>query len=191
MADGRDKAAPGRVRDKTHRHARTGMPGDRANMDGVTKRRIFPAPRLLASGLMAVSSALLFVVFVFEDLSAMLDTAWSDVPWGLVLRYMLSMGLAGAMIGALLAGAFGRAGIAGWVFSLAGGLVTATAAGVLGSFIGLRPGLFSGGIAAGDMIPILAGGLVLLFTVAEWPVVGALWLAFLALTHVTIRRLRS
>lgn len=196
MADGRDDAAPDEGGDGRHRKAWPGTAahgdgGGGDKMGGMTARRVFSRPRLLASALMAVSSALLFMVFVFEDLSAMLDTAWSDVPWRLVLRYALSMGIAGALIGALLAGAFGRAGLAGWALSLAGGIVTATVAGLLGSFFGLQPGLFSGGADAGDVIAILAGGLVLPFAVAEWPVVGALWLAFLAATHVSIRRLRG
>lgn len=160
-------------------------------MEDTAQKRFLSTPRLLASALMAVSSALLFTVFVFEDLNALLDTSWSDVPWGLVLRYVLSMGAAGALVGAVLAGVFGRGGIAGWALSIAGGIVAATVAGLLGSFFGLLPGLLSRGIGTGDMIAILAGGLVLPFTVAEWPIVGALWLALVALTHVSIRKLRA
>lgn len=160
-------------------------------MDDLTYKKLFSTPRPLASALMAVSSALLFTVFVFEDLSDLLRTEWSDVPWGLVLRYVLSMGIAGALIGALLAGMFGRGGTVGWALSVAGGIVTATLAGLLGSFFGLLPSLLSRGTGAGDLIAILAGGLVLPFTVARWPIVGALWLLLLAITHVSIRKLRN
>lgn len=37
-------------------------------------------PRTLASALMAVSSALLFTVFVFEDLSVLRKTSLADIP---------------------------------------------------------------------------------------------------------------
>jgi hypothetical protein len=54
--------------------------GGTIDMNHWTTRLFSSTPRLLASALMAVSSALLLTVFVFEDLSALLNTAWSDVP---------------------------------------------------------------------------------------------------------------
>lgn len=101
------------------------------------------------------------------------------------------MAIAGGLIGALLSGLFGRRGLVGWALALVAGLLIATVAGLLGSFFGGLPDLIARGTRPGDMIAVLAGGMVLPFVVADWPLIGALWLALLGATHILIRRLRQ
>ncbi len=94
--------------------------------------------RLFVAGMMALASALLFVALLFEDFSALAAADPSQVPWSLMLRYVVSMTFGGAIAGYLLSGMFGRSGIFGWFLALAGGVFTSIFAGILGSFVG-RP----------------------------------------------------
>lgn len=149
-----------------------------------------PSPRAVATGLTALSSALFFLVFLFEDLGDLLQAPESKVPWGLVVRYLAAMGVAGGLTGFFLSGLFGRRGLAGWALALVAGAVAATVAGVLGSLLGGVNDIVANGFDGRVAIAVAAGALVLPFAFVDWPLLIVLWLALLALTHLWIRALR-
>ncbi len=143
------------------------------------------------SALMALASATLFAVLLFEDMGDLFSTVWSEVPWGLVLRYLVSMAVAGAVVGAALSRLFGRQGVFGWLLAILAGVIVATVSGILGSLIGGLPDILARGFQPGDWIAISAGAMVLPFAVADWPSLGAVWLALLVVTHIWTKRLRQ
>ena len=50
-------------------------------------------PRKIVAGMMALSSALLLLVFVVEDFGDLATFVQAEVPWGLVLRYLVAMAI--------------------------------------------------------------------------------------------------
>lgn len=147
-------------------------------------------PRVIASGLMAISSALLFAVLLFEDLGELIPTSWSDAPWNLLVRYLAAMSVAGGLIGFALSGLFGRSGVAGWALALAAGVVAATGSGLVGSLLGGLPDIVVNGLQGRALVAIAAGALVLPFAIADWPFLILVWLSLLTITHLWIRSLR-
>lgn len=147
--------------------------------------------RKAVAGMMALSSALLLLVFVVEDFGDFATFMQSNAPWGLILRYLLAMAIAGAICGYLLAGMFGRQGLGGWLLVLLGAIVTATVAGMLGSLIGLLPDLLADGWQTRDLVAVGAGALVLPLAATGWAPLLAIWVALIAATHIWAKRLRT
>ena len=97
------------------------------------------------------------------------------------------MGLAGALVGYLLSGMFGKSGLKGWVLAWLGGLLVATIAGIVGSAVGLLPDLIAGGPRTGAIVAILAGALVLPLALIGWPILVLIWILLVSLAHITAR----
>jgi len=149
------------------------------------------SPRKTVATLMALSSALLFIALVAEDMGELTGLTFATIPWGLFLRYLLGMALAGALCGAALSSLFGRPGFFGWILVFAAGIVTATIAGVLGSFFGLLPELLSDGWQSQDMVAIGAGALVLPLAAIGWTPLLAVWIALVGAAHFRAMRARG
>ena len=145
----------------------------------------------VATAMMALAGAGFFLVFLLEDLAGRGDVHWSDLPLGLAARYILSMGIGGALAGWLLAGLFGRSGVSGWLAALLGGALAVTVAGLLGSLVGLLPDLLADGWQTGDLIAIVYGLVVLPLAFVGQPLVLLLWLALVAATHLWARHVRA
>ncbi|AXI45237.1 hypothetical protein C1J03_03810 [Sulfitobacter sp. SK012] len=139
---------------------------------------------------LALSSMLLFLALVFEDLGEIADADWSNLPIGLIVRYLIAMGLGGALAGHILSGLFGRTGFLGWLLAIFGGVVTATFAGMVGSAIGLAPDLFLDGFQTRDFVAIGAGALVFPLALIGWPVLLPIWTALVSTAHILARRRR-
>lgn len=148
------------------------------------------SPRATVALMMAITGAMFFFVFVAEDASNIPDLKWSDLPLGLILRYLLAMGLGGALAGALMAGLFGRGGIGGWALAALGGVLATLIAGLLGSATGIVPDLLADGWQVADLIPILFGLLVLPLAMAGKPLIALVWLALIVTTHLLAARAR-
>lgn len=146
--------------------------------------------RLAVILLLAVASLLLFLALIFEDFGQFAAADWSQLPLGLITRYAISMGLAGAVVGYLLSGMFGKPGLPGWFLALLGGLFVSTLAGLLGSAIGLSPDLVSDGLQIGDFVAIGAGALVLPLAAIGWPFLIPLWLVLVLTAHLVARSRR-
>jgi hypothetical protein len=140
--------------------------------------------------MMALTGAMFFFVFLAEDLNALTEAERANLPVGLILRYVVAMGLGGALAGALLAGMFGRRGVLGWVLAGLGGILVTLVAGMLGSAVGMLPDLLADGWQMADLIPILFGLLVLPLAMAGKPFVAIVWLALIVATHVLAGRAR-
>ena len=138
-------------------------------------------------GILALASMVLFLVLVFEDVRAFQDANWRQLPLALVARYAVAMGLAGALVGYLLSGMFGKSGLKGWVLAWLGGLLVATIAGIVGSAVGLLPDLIAGGPRTGAIVAILAGALVLPLALIGWPILVLIWILLVSLAHITAR----
>lgn len=139
---------------------------------------------------LAFASMLLFLALVFEDISELADTDWSDLPLGLITRYLIAMGLGGAFAGYFLSGLFGKNGFLGWFLAIFGGFVAATFAGLVGSAIGLSPDLLSDGFQTRDMVAIGAGLLVFPFALIGWPILLPIWIALISTAHILARKRR-
>lgn len=139
---------------------------------------------------LACASMLLFLALVFEDISELADTDWSDLPLGLITRYLIAMGLGGALAGYFLSGLFGKNGILGWLLAIVGGVVAATFAGLVGSAIGLSPDLLSDGFQTRDMVAIGAGALVFPLALIGWPILLPIWVALIFTAHILARKRR-
>ena len=101
------------------------------------------------------------------------------------------MAIAGAVVGWLLAGMFGRPGPLGWLLAALGGLLVALISGALGSAIGLLPDLLRDGWQTGaDLIRIGGGALVAPFALAGQPLVALGWAVLVGITHVLAGRRR-
>ena len=100
---------------------------------------VHPPIRPLVACAMGISGALFFLVVLFDDVADLGSAQLSQLPWGLILRYVISMGIGGAIAGLLLAGLFGRRGPLGWLLAVFGGLVASAFAGVVGSLVGQLP----------------------------------------------------
>lgn len=149
------------------------------------------SPRLLVAMMIAVTSAITFAALLIEDLNGFDDLDFSDLPWNLITRYMITMALGGAVAGFLLAGMFGRKSIGGWCLALLGGVLVTLLAGLLGSFFGWLPDYFSEGSTPSALVSILAGALVPIFAFAGQILLFVMWLVLLAVTHVFAARVRS
>ncbi|WP_147238796.1 hypothetical protein [Rhodosalinus halophilus] len=148
------------------------------------------SPRVAVAGAMALAGALLFVVFLYEDMEDALRAAEAALPWGPILGYVVAMGFGGAVAGALLSGAFGRRGIGGWFLSALAGVVTTTVGGMLGSLAGLLPSLISEGWTTGDLIGIGAGALILPLAIIDWPLLILIWIGLVVAAHLLARHRR-
>ena len=148
------------------------------------------SPRLLITVAIAVTSALTFAALLIEDLNGFDDLEFDDLPWGLILRYMVTMALGGAVAGFLLAGMFGRRRFGGWFLAILGGVVATLLAGLLGSFFGWLPDYLSPGNQPNALVSILAGALVPIFAFAGRPILFLLWVVLIVATHLLARRAR-
>lgn len=157
-------------------------------MDGSASGR---SPRSVVALTMAICGAMFFSVFLKEDMSNMGASEWSDLPWGLILRYVVAMAIGGALAGALLAGLFGRDGILGWALAAIGGVLATLMAGLLGSAAGLVPDLFADGWQTGELIQIFAGLLVIPLSFAGNAWLVPIWLVLLAAAHILAKKARS
>jgi MFS family permease len=146
--------------------------------------------RRVVTVMMAITGAAFFFVFLLADVADPARNAWSDLPWGLILRYILAMGIGGGLAGALLSGLFGRSGIGGWLLAAIGGCVVMAVAGLLGSAVGLLPDLLADGWAMNDLIKIGFGALVLPLSLVGNPIALLAWLILLAVTHIWAARRR-
>jgi hypothetical protein len=146
--------------------------------------------RPIVTAMMAITGASFFAILVAEDVAGLAGDVRADLPWGLILRYLVAMAAGGAAVGALLAGWFGRRGIAGWLLALLAGVVCSCVAGLLGSAVGLLPDLLSDGWHTADAIPIAFGLLVVPLALIDQPVFLLLWLALVAATHLLALRVR-
>ncbi|WP_111429692.1 hypothetical protein [Rhodobacteraceae bacterium DSL-40] len=147
--------------------------------------------RTITTVMMALTGASLFIAFMLEDLSGLAPDQSAALSRMLVLRYILAMAIGGALAGWLLAGLFGRRGLRGWFLALLGGIVTALIAGLLGSAVGLLPDLLADGFSMGDLIAVAFGLLVFPLALAGQPLLLALWLILIGLTHLWARRARD
>ena len=147
-------------------------------------------PKLITSILLAAASALLFLALVFDDIGDLAGTDWSELPLGLIVRYLLAMAVGGAIAGYALSNLFGRTGLLGWVLALIGGILVATFAGLLGSAIGLLPDLLSDGFQTPDILAVGAGVLVLPLAMLGWPILIPVWVGLIFLVHLLARRQR-
>jgi hypothetical protein len=143
----------------------------------------------VTTAMMALVGAGFFSVFLLEDVLGR-GVNWGTLPWGLVLRYVVSMGLGGAFAGWLLSGTFGRRGASGWLLALLGGVLATTTAGLFGSAAGLLPDVLSDGWETADLVPIGFGLAVLPLAFAGQPLVFLAWLGCVLITHVWARRSR-
>ena len=141
--------------------------------------------------MLALASMLLFIALVFEDMGEFTDADWSNLPFGLITRYLIAMGLGGAFAGYILSGLFGRSGFLGWLFTIIGGVLVATFAGLIGSAIGLSPDLLSDGLQTRDVVAIGAGALVLPLALTGWPVLLPIWIALISTAHILARKRRK
>lgn len=148
------------------------------------------SPRLIVAVMMALVGAMFFFVFLAEDIENMTNLEWADLPTGLVLRYIVAMGIGGAIAGFLLAGLFGRAGIGGWALAGIGGVLATLLAGLIGSAAGLLPDLLADGWQMADIIPIAFGLLVIPLAMVGKPLIALVWVALLGVTHVLAGRAR-
>jgi hypothetical protein len=133
---------------------------------------------------LALASMLLFVALVFQDMGALTDTDWSNLPFGLITRYLIAMGLGGALAGYILSGLFGRSGLLGWFSAMIGGVLVATFAGLIGSAIALAPDLLSDGLQTRDVVAIGSGAFVLPFALSGWPILLPIWIALISTAHI-------
>jgi len=159
-------------------------------MSGSAGQAAHVGARRIVTAMMAVMGAAFFFVFLLEDVADPARNAWSDLPWALILRYILAMGIGGALAGAALAGLFGRRGVAGWLLAALAGLVVVAVTGLLGSAVGLLPDLLADGWQMKDLIPIGFGLLVLPLALINNPLVLVIWLVLLAVTHLWAGRRR-
>jgi hypothetical protein len=147
--------------------------------------------RYVTTGMMALIGAVFFFAFLLEDVVGRSSVVWADLPWAVILRYVVAMVIGGALAGWLLAGSFGRRGVAGWLLALLGGALATTIAGLLGSAFGLLPDLLADGWEMADLIPIGYGLAVLPLAFAGVPLLSLAWLVLVALTHVLAKRARA
>ncbi len=147
--------------------------------------------RNVTTTMMALTGAIFFVVFLLEDVVGRTGIAWANLPWGLIVRYVIAMIVGGAIAGWLAAGLFGRRGVTGWLLALLGGALATTAAGMLGSAVGLVPDLLADGWDMADLIPIGYGLVVLPLAFAGAPLLILVWGVLIAATHLWARRARK
>jgi hypothetical protein len=149
------------------------------------------SPRPMVAAMMALASAVLFVVFLFDDVGDLLRTPGAALPWGAILGYVAAMAIGGAVTGYLLAGAFGRKGPLGWLLAALGGIVATTFGGLVGSLVGMLPDLLASGLQAGGLLAIGAGALILPFAFTGWPALTLIWAVLIVATHLWARRRRT
>ncbi len=147
--------------------------------------------RHVTTAVMALIGAIFFVAFLLEDVVGRTDVAWENLPWGLIVRYVVAMTVGGAVAGWLAAGLFGRRGVSGWLLALLGGALATTAAGMLGSVVGLVPDLLADGWDMADLIPIGYGLAVLPLAFAGAPLLIIVWFGLVGIAHVLAARART
>lgn len=146
--------------------------------------------RGIATVMMAALGAGFLVVFALQDAPAE-GLVWVDLPWRIILRYVLAMGIGGGLVGWLLAGCFGRRGAAGWFYALLGGFAATLVAGLVGSAVGQLPVVLLDGWQMADLIPIAFGLLVAPLVIASRPILVLAWIAMIVATHLLARRARA
>jgi len=147
------------------------------------------SPRAVVIAMMALTGAVFFFAFLYQDLAVLSLDQLGQAPWGLIVRYIVAMGLAGAVAGALFSGLFGRHGLPGWLLALLGGILATAVTGLLGSFFGLVPDLLTRGWGQTDFVAIGMGLLVVPLSFLDHPVFFPVWLVLILLTHwLTARR---
>ena len=146
------------------------------------------SPRFLVALVIAVTCALTFAIVPIEDTAAFDDMSVGDLPWGLILRYMLTSALGGLIAGYLLAGLFGRRGAVGWILALIGGGLAMLLAGLLGSFFGWIPDTFSEAGAPSPLVAVPAGALIPIFAFVGRPILFLVWIAVVLATHTLSAR---
>lgn len=147
--------------------------------------------RPIAIVMMALTGSFFFFVFVAQDIRSLPDLDMGQLPWGLIIRYAVSMAIGGAIAGAILCGLFGRAGIGGWLLAFLAGILAATLAGLFGSAIGDLPDILSDGWSSSDIVRMVAGLLVLPLALAEQPALIIVLVTMVTMTHILIRRRRQ
>jgi hypothetical protein len=149
------------------------------------------SPRPMVVALIALASAVLFVVFPFDDVGDLLRKPGAALPWGPILGYLAAMAIGGAIAGYLLAGAFGGEGPLGWLLVGFGGIVATTFGGLVGSLVGMLPDFLANGLQADGLLASGAGALILPFALTGWPALILIWATFIVATHLWARRRRT
>lgn len=149
------------------------------------------SPRLIVVLMMAISGAVFFFAFLAEDLGGPSGITLSDIPTGLLLRYIFAMAAGGALAGFLLSGWFGRRGFLGGVLALLGAIVAALIAGLFGSAIGLAPDILADGWQMKDIIPIGMGAAIVPLAFVSQPILLLPWLTLLVITQIWTKAARQ
>jgi hypothetical protein len=149
------------------------------------------SPRLLVAGLMAVTGAAFFFIFLLQDIANPRYSDWHELPWAMLSRYVLAMGIGGGLSGWLLSGLFGRRGMGGWLLAILGGIIATGVAGILGSAVGMLPDLFRIGLDMREIIPVAFGFVVLPLAIIGQPPLLIVWLILIGLTHLGAKRIRQ
>lgn len=152
------------------------------------KARRGRSPRMVTALMMALLGAGLFYLFLRQDVPGRRD---GEVPLSLILRYVVTMGLGGALAGGLLSALFGRNGVLGWILAAIGGVLATIAAGLLGSALGLLPDVLADGWSMSDLIPIAYGLAVLPLALVGRPWLLVAWAVVVLLTHLWAMRVRA
>jgi hypothetical protein len=149
------------------------------------------SPRFVVAGMMDLTGSLHFFAFLLEDTGGVYESTLAEIPFGLILRYIVAMGIGGALAGAIFVGLFGRSGLWGWAVAALGGTISTVVAGALGSAIGLLPDILIRGWSMADMIPIAFGSVMIPLSFVDRPLMFLIWLALLLLTHLWTRTARN
>ncbi|MEM1073018.1 MAG: hypothetical protein AAGI36_01095 [Pseudomonadota bacterium] len=139
--------------------------------------------RRVASPMMALTGAIFFFAFVFQDIRIHPEIPAGELPWGLIIRYGVAMTLGGAVAGYLMAGLFGRSGIGGWILSFLAGTLATLLLGLVGSAFGLIPDLADQGLTSGELVQITLGALVVPLSLIEQPYLILVLLVLFGATH--------
>jgi len=157
----------------------------------IGKIRIVQNPRLITSIMMGGISTILFGTVVYNDLSALPETGYLEVPKGLIFRYFVAMALGGIFLGNLLVNLFGKAGVLGWILALGAGAIVTFGAGLIGSLIGLLPDQLSNGFQATDLIAVAAGALIVPFALSDNTWLFLFFPALIIIIHLWVKKLRK
>ncbi|MEM8731064.1 MAG: hypothetical protein AAGF79_14225 [Pseudomonadota bacterium] len=147
--------------------------------------------RLTVIVLMAILGATFFFGFLSEDMGHVTEEQRDTVSQTLVLRYIVAMALGGAIGGAITAGLFGRHGVLGWLLGFVGGVLASLLGGFFGSALGLVPDLISSGFVLPDVVAVGFGFVLIPLSLVGEPLMVAVWLALVVITHVLARRARN
>ena len=148
------------------------------------------APRRTVAAMMALVGAGLTWFLVNQDVQNFAQTSWADLPLSAVVRGLVFMAVGGALVGGLLAGLFGRSGLAGWALAAVGGVAGTVLGCLLGTLLSRVPDLLTGGPRTADLVSLAAGFLLPVLAMAAQPLLAVAWLAVIVLTHVLALRAR-